>query len=159
MPEPPVPRAHPPHGGGGAVCGAANDKPCCLDYDGIVPTNSKATNIAEKSLHYLGSTCEKYVDVGCCVNEGGTMWQAIQVQAGSFTPVNCWISHAQRNCQNIDLDASGLVRRLDCGYRLDLLVMESVVVEVKSVATIDRIHEAQLLTYLRLGGWKVGLLL
>jgi len=48
---------------------------------------------------------------------------------------------------------------LDCGYRLDLLVMESVVVEVKSVANIDRIHEAQLLTYLRLGGWKVGLLI
>lgn len=47
---------------------------------------------------------------------------------------------------------------LDCGYRLDLLVMERVVVEVKSVASIDRIHEAQLLTYLRLGGWKVGLL-
>ena len=104
------PHAHPPHGGGGAVfCGPANDKPCCLDYDGIVPTNSKATNIAEKSLHYLGSTCEKYVDVGCCVNEGGTMWQAVQVQAGSFTPVNCWLSHAQRNCQNIDLGASGLV--------------------------------------------------
>jgi len=48
---------------------------------------------------------------------------------------------------------------LDCGYRLDLLVMECVVVEVKSVAAIDRIHEAQLLTYLRLGGWKVGLLI
>ena len=49
--------------------------------------------------------------------------------------------------------------RLDCGYRLDLLVAESVVVEVKSVAKFDPIHEAQLLTYLRLGGWKVGLLL
>ncbi|HEY8747372.1 MAG TPA: GxxExxY protein [Tepidisphaeraceae bacterium] len=48
---------------------------------------------------------------------------------------------------------------LDCGYRVDLLVMESVVVEVKSVASLDRIHEAQLLTYLRLGGWKVGLLI
>lgn len=44
---------------------------------------------------------------------------------------------------------------LDCGYRLDLLV----VVEVKSVETLHPIHEAQVLTYLRLGGWSVGLLI
>ena len=48
---------------------------------------------------------------------------------------------------------------LECGYRVDLLVMNSVVVEVKSIAGLERIHEAQLLTYLRLGGWKVGLLI
>ena len=49
--------------------------------------------------------------------------------------------------------------KIDCSYRIDLLVMESVVVEIKSVKDLDPIHEAQLLTYLRLGGWKVGLLL
>ena len=49
--------------------------------------------------------------------------------------------------------------RLDCGYRLDLLVAGSVVVEIKAVECIEPIHEAQLLTYLRLGGWRVGLLL
>jgi GxxExxY protein len=49
--------------------------------------------------------------------------------------------------------------RLDCGYRLDFLVDERVVVEVKSVQAIEPIFEAQLLTYLRLGGWKVGLLI
>ena len=48
---------------------------------------------------------------------------------------------------------------LDCGYRLDLLVMEQVVVEIKCVANIEPIHEAQLLTYLRLGGWQIGLLI
>jgi len=48
---------------------------------------------------------------------------------------------------------------LDCGYRLDLLVMDSVVVEIKSVVGLDPIHEAQLLTYLKLAGWKVGLLI
>jgi GxxExxY protein len=47
---------------------------------------------------------------------------------------------------------------LDCGYRLDLLVASQVVVEIKAVDKLQRIHEAQLLTYLRLGGWKVGLL-
>ena len=49
--------------------------------------------------------------------------------------------------------------RCECGYRLDLLVEGEVVVEVKSVEVLAPIHEAQLLTYLRLGGWRVGLLI
>lgn len=49
--------------------------------------------------------------------------------------------------------------QLDCGCRLDLLVAQQVVVEVKCVAKIDPIHEAQLLTYLRLGHWPIGLLI
>ena len=49
--------------------------------------------------------------------------------------------------------------QLDCGYRLDLLVAHQIVVEVKCVAKIDPIHEAQLLTYLRLGHWPIGLLI
>jgi GxxExxY protein len=57
----------------------------------------------------------------------------------------------------LPVDYKGL--RLDVGYRIDLLVAKCVVVEVKSVQGLDKIHEAQLLTYLRLGGWKVGLLI
>jgi len=49
--------------------------------------------------------------------------------------------------------------KLDCGYRLDLLVEALVVVEIKAVEVIQHIHEAQLLTYLKLGGWKLGLLI
>lgn len=49
--------------------------------------------------------------------------------------------------------------RLDCSYRLDLLVEQSVVVEIKSLSSFEPIHEAQLLTYLKLGGWKLGLLI
>lgn len=49
--------------------------------------------------------------------------------------------------------------KLDCGYRLDLLVSSAVVVEIKAVEVIQPIHEAQLLTYLKLGGWKLGLLI
>jgi GxxExxY protein len=48
---------------------------------------------------------------------------------------------------------------LDCGYRLDLLVADMVVVELKSIEALLPIHEAQVLTYLKLGGWKVGLLI
>lgn len=49
--------------------------------------------------------------------------------------------------------------RLDCGYCLDLLVANAVVIEIKAVESIVPVHEAQLLTYLRLGGWRVGLLI
>jgi GxxExxY protein len=47
---------------------------------------------------------------------------------------------------------------IDCGYRIDLLIERLVVVEVKSIERFDRVHAAQLLSYLRLSGCKVGLL-
>jgi len=49
--------------------------------------------------------------------------------------------------------------KLDCGYRLDLLVEEVVIVEVKAVDRLMPIHQAQLLSYLKLSGCKVGLLI
>ena len=49
--------------------------------------------------------------------------------------------------------------QLESGYRLDLVVGDAVVVETKSVELLAKVHEAQLLTYLRLGGWTVGLLI
>lgn len=49
--------------------------------------------------------------------------------------------------------------RLDCGYRVDIVVGGKVAVEVKSIEALAPIHDAQLLTYLRLGGWPVGLLI
>ena len=48
---------------------------------------------------------------------------------------------------------------LDCGYRLDLVVADQVVVEIKAVEQLLPVHEAQLLTYLKLGGWQAGLLI
>ena len=49
--------------------------------------------------------------------------------------------------------------KLDVGYRLDMLVEDSVIVELKAVETILPIHEAQLLSCLKLSGLKVGLLI
>ena len=49
--------------------------------------------------------------------------------------------------------------RLDCGYRLDLLVEDELIIELKSVEQIKGIHEAQLLTYMKLAGVKTGLLI
>ena len=48
---------------------------------------------------------------------------------------------------------------LDCGYRLDLVVEDQVVVEIKSVGSLAGVHEAQLLSYLKLGEYRVGLLI
>lgn len=47
---------------------------------------------------------------------------------------------------------------LDYGYRADLIVENKVLVEIKSVAELLPIHEAQVLTYLKMGGWKLGLI-
>jgi len=49
--------------------------------------------------------------------------------------------------------------KLDCGYRLDLLVAGRVIVEIKAVNRLAPIHQAQLLSYLKLSGCKVGLLI
>jgi len=49
--------------------------------------------------------------------------------------------------------------QLDCGYRLDIVVAQKAIVEVKSVSSLLELHRAQLLTYLRLSGLRLGLLL
>lgn len=49
-------------------------------------------------------------------------------------------------------------RRVDCGYRIDLIVEDTVIVEIKSVDKLAPIHDAQLLTYIRLSKKRVGLL-
>ena len=49
--------------------------------------------------------------------------------------------------------------RLDCGYRVDLLVEDALILELKAVEAVQNIHKAQLLTYMRLAGIKHGLIL
>jgi len=73
-------------------------------------------------------------------------------------------------CYELDLGGLSLERQkplaiqykeidLDCGYRLDVVVENAIILELKSCDKIEPIHEAQLLTYLRLSGLKLGLLL
>ena len=49
--------------------------------------------------------------------------------------------------------------KLDCGYRLDLIVENKVILEIKCVEHVLPVHEAQLLTYLKMTGMRVGLIL
>ena len=49
--------------------------------------------------------------------------------------------------------------RLDCGYRLDIVIEDRVILELKTVERLLPIHEAQMLTYMKLSGIRTGLLL
>jgi len=49
--------------------------------------------------------------------------------------------------------------KLDCGYRADIVVDATILLEIKAIDLLLPIHDAQLLSYLKLGGWKIGLLI
>jgi len=61
--------------------------------------------------------------------------------------------------RQLDLPVGYKGLKLDCGYRLDIVVDDAILVELKSIEQVLPIHQAQLLTYLRLSGKKVGLLI
>ncbi len=61
--------------------------------------------------------------------------------------------------RQVDLPLAYKGIRLECGYRLDVVVEDRVLLELKCVERLLPIHEAQVLTYLRLSGIKVGLLM
>lgn len=82
------------------------------------------------------------------------------------------LESAYEACLSYELDRQGLPAQrqvliplryedltIDNGYRIDLLVADRVVVELKALETILPVHRAQLLSYLRLGGFKLGYLL
>ncbi len=62
----------------------------------------------------------------------------------------------KRQC-NLPVEYKGV--RLECGYRMDLVVDDCLLLELKAVDSISMIHEAQLLTYLKLARLKLGLLI
>lgn len=93
---------------------------------------------------------------------------SFQVHTGSGPGL---LESAYEHCLYYELQQSGLMVRnqiplpliykevkLDAGYRVDLLVEERVIIEIKSVDAIADIHMAQILTYLKLSGCKLGLL-
>jgi GxxExxY protein len=82
------------------------------------------------------------------------------------------LENAYETCLAIELQKTGLKftrqpampvfydgEKIDLGYRLDLLIEDRVVVEIKAVDKIADIHRAQLLSYLKLGGFRLGYLL
>ena len=82
------------------------------------------------------------------------------------------LESAYEECLCVELEQAGIAharqvplplvykgRRLDCGYRLDVVVQNELILEIKSVEQLLPIHDAQLLTYLRLSRRGVGLLI
>jgi GxxExxY protein len=82
------------------------------------------------------------------------------------------LESAYEECLCFELKQNGIIHRrqvalpvvyksvrLDCGYRMDIVVADVLVIELKTVETLLRVHEAQLLTYLKLSGLGIGLLL
>ena len=58
--------------------------------------------------------------------------------------------------KSLPLEYEGV--RLDCAYRMDLVVRRAVIVEVKSVERLEAVHDAQMISYLKISGVKVGLI-
>ena len=75
----------------------------------------------------------------------------------------CLAHELNRNGINFQLQCPQPVQykdiRLDCGYRVDIPVENELIVELKSVDEMKGIHQAQLLTYMKLSGVKIGLLI
>jgi GxxExxY protein len=82
------------------------------------------------------------------------------------------LESAYAECLSFELKESGIDHRrqvalpvvykdvrLDCGYRMDMVVERSLILEIKAIERITPVHEAQMLTYLRLSGIQVGLLM
>lgn len=68
-------------------------------------------------------------------------------------------SHGIPFRRQVPLPVSYKGLKLDCAYRMDLVVKDKMVLELKTVEKMTSIHHAQLLTYLKLSGYKTGLLL
>lgn len=84
----------------------------------------------------------------------------------------CLLESAYKECLFYKINKSGLFVekekimplffeevKLDCGYRIDLLVEKKLVLELKSVEALNDVHLAQTLTYMKLGKYKLGLLM
>jgi len=71
----------------------------------------------------------------------------------------CELSHAAIPFQMVPLPVRYKEVLLDCGYRIDLLVSGDLIVEIKSVEALLPIHQAQILTYMRLAKIPIGLLI
>jgi GxxExxY protein len=82
------------------------------------------------------------------------------------------LESAYEECLHYELDKTGLIvikqkpmplvyekKRLDLGYRIDLIVESKVILEIKSVDAINPVHLAQLMTYLKLSGCRIGFLI
>ncbi len=116
-----------------------------------MPSNGATTKILHKGLsdQVIGAAIEVHRELGPGLLESA--YQACLAHELSLRGI-CFVSQL-----DLPLTYKGIA--LDVGYRIDLLVEDKIIVELKAVERMTPIHEAQLLTYLRLLKKPVGLLL
>ena len=97
--------------------------------------------------------------IGCAIevhkNLGPGLMESAYEQCLSYELTAAGIKHETQ--KELPIDYKGL--RIDSGYRIDLIVENKIIVELKSVDKILPIYEAQLLTYMKLAGVKIGLII
>jgi GxxExxY protein len=97
--------------------------------------------------------------IGCAIEVhkklGPGLLESAYEKCLSFELSSAGIHHEVQ--KQLPLEYKGL--KLDCGYRIDIIVAGELIIELKTVDKILPIHEAQLLTYMKLSGIKTGLLI
>ncbi|PYL28403.1 MAG: GxxExxY protein [Verrucomicrobia bacterium] len=97
--------------------------------------------------------------IGCAIEVHHTLGPGL-LESTYRQCLACELSHAQIPFQmEVPLPVHCKDILLDCSYRIDLLVSADLIVEVKSVETLLAIHQAQILTYMRLAKIPIGLLI
>lgn len=99
------------------------------------------------------------VVIGCALNVHKELGSGLLESANKHCLCYELISHGLQISKEIPLPVVYQNIKLDHGYRIDILVEGKLVVEVKAIDGFLDVHLAQVLTYLRLGGFKLGLLL
>lgn len=97
--------------------------------------------------------------IGCAIEVHKTLGPGLLESA--YEECLCFeLSQANLNFKRqVELPVNYKDVKLDCGYRMDIVVEDAVIVEIKAVERVHSVHEAQLLSYLKLYNKKVGLLL
>ena len=97
--------------------------------------------------------------IGCAIevhrNLGPGLLESAYERCLSYELTRAGIRHEVQ--KELPIEYKGI--KLDCGYRVDVIIEDKLIVELKSVSMIKDIHKAQLLTYMKLAGIKIGLLL
>jgi GxxExxY protein len=131
----------------------------CLLWNSYITKDTKQSQKTQSKMHQLSENELSNTILGCAIE--------VHRQLGPGL-----LESAYRECLYYELAKAGLdvqkekpmpiiykEVKLDHGYRMDLLVNNMVVVEIKTVEAFTGVHTAQVLTYLKLGGYKLGLLL
>jgi len=124
------------------------------------PENAEVAEVAEaSSTRVLGLNQLTELIIGAAIEvhlaTGPGLMESVYEECLCYELSQCKLSFQRQ----LELPVRYKGIKLDCGFRMDLVVEDAVVLELKTVAELLPIHTAQLLTYLKLSGKKLGLLI